>query len=148
MRDDDAPDGPDSEANKRLVRALVDKVWNLEDPSFADEVFPYDWPTGPELPPGPEGVKRWSIEDHATFPDVRYVIEDLVAEGDRVAVRWTACGTQRGSFGPVPPTGRSVTWSGIHIYRIRDGRFVEYWVEADSLGRLRQLGVELVPPTA
>jgi predicted ester cyclase len=143
-----APDGPDPEANKHLVRALVDKVWNLEDPSFADEVFPPDWQTSPELPPGPEGVKRWAIEDHVTFPDVRYAIEDLLAEGDRVVVRWTASGTQKGQFGPIPPTGKSVTWTGIHVFRVRDGRFVDYRVEADSLGRLRQLGVELVPPSA
>lgn len=147
MPEDDVPIS-DVGSNKRLVRDLVEKVWNLEDLSFADGVFPPDWKAGSELPPGPEGVKRWSVEDHETFPDVRYVIEDLVAEGDRVVVRWTASGTQEGAFGPIPPTHRTVSWSGVHIFRIRDGRFVEYWVESDSLGRLRQLGVELVPPSA
>ena len=144
----EALDAPDLEANKHLVRTLVDKVWNLEEPSFADDVFPPEWQTSPELPPGPEGVKRWAIEDHATFPDVHYEIEDLIAEGDRVVVRWTASGTQQGPFGPIPPTRKSVTWTGIHIFWVRHGRFVDYRVEADSLGRLRQLGVELVPPSA
>lgn len=139
---DQATDDP-----REVVRALVHNVWNMEDLSFAEKVFPADWSTGPELPDGPEGVKAWVRQEHDSFPDVRYRIEDLIREGDRVAVRWSATGTQLGAFGPIPPTGRSVTWSGIHIFRVREGSFVEYWVAADSLSRLRQLGVELRPPS-
>jgi hypothetical protein len=117
----------------------------MQDLSFADDVFPLDWPTGPGLPDGPERVKAWAREDHESFPDVRYEIEDVIVERDLAVLRWSASGTQLGAFGPIPPTKRSVSWSGIHIFRIREGRFVEYWVESDSLGRLRQLGVELQP---
>jgi predicted ester cyclase len=131
---------------RELVRALVRDVWNGQDLSFADRVFPPAWPTAPGLPPGPEGVKAWVREERETFPDVRYQVEEVICEGELAVVRWTATGTQRGAFGPIPPTGRTVSWTGIHIFRVRDGRFIEYWVEADSLGRLRQLGVELVPP--
>lgn len=88
----------------------------------------------------------WVMDDHSTFPDVHYAVEDLISEGDEVVVRWTASGTQRAPFGPIPITSKLVTWSGIHIFLIKDGKLEKYWVEADSLGRLRQLGVQLTPP--
>ncbi len=91
----------------------------MQDLSFADRVFPPNRPTASELPPCPEGVRRFAVEDYGTFLDIRYTVEDLSAEGDRVVVRWSASGTEREAVGPIPPTGGFVSWSRIDIFRIR-----------------------------
>ena len=74
------------------------------------------------------------------FPDMQLVVEDVVAQGDRVAVRWTLYGTHDGEFFGSPPTGESVTMSAIEINRVVDGKIVEHWVELDQLGILQQVG--------
>jgi steroid delta-isomerase-like uncharacterized protein len=77
---------------------------------------------------------------HAAFPDLQVRIEDQLADGDRVATRWTAEGTHRGAYGGLPPTGRRVAVSAIHIHRVEGDRLAELWEEIDLLGLLRQLG--------
>lgn len=79
------------------------------------------------------------------FPDLRLTIDDLLAEGDRVAVRWTLHGTQLGAFMGIAPTGKPVTISAIEINRISDGHVAEHWVVLDQLGLLQQLGVLPAP---
>ena len=71
---------------------------------------------------------------------MRLVVEDIVASGDRVAVRWTFHGTHQGEFLGIPPTGKPVTMAAIEINRVRDGKVAEHWVQLDQLGMLRQLG--------
>jgi len=73
------------------------------------------------------------------FPDIRVTVEDLVAEGDRVVVRWSFCGTQRGEVLGVAPTGRRVTVTGMIFYRISEGGISEYWGSWDRMGLLQQL---------
>jgi predicted ester cyclase len=75
------------------------------------------------------------------FPDMHLTIDDAIAEGDRVAVRFTSRGTHRGAFGPIPPTGRRVTIASYLVARIADGKIAEQWGLDDQLGMLRQLGV-------
>jgi predicted ester cyclase len=75
----------------------------------------------------------------AAFPDGELFVEDVVAEGDRVAWRWTHRGTHRGEFMGIAGTGRSVTWTGITIWRVADGRISDWWAVPDILGLLRQL---------
>jgi len=77
---------------------------------------------------------------HAAFPDLHIRIEDQLADGDRVATRWTAEGTHRGAYGGLPPTGRRISVSAIHIHRVEGDRLAELWEEIDLLGLLRQLG--------
>jgi len=74
------------------------------------------------------------------FPDMRLEVEDIVAQGDRVAVRWTFHGTHQGEFFGIPPTDTQVTMSAIEINRVEDGKVAEHWVELDQLGMLQQLG--------
>jgi steroid delta-isomerase-like uncharacterized protein len=90
---------------------------------------------------GPAGVKRVLGAALTGFPDVRFTVEDVIAEGDLVAVRFRADGSHLGEFQGYPPTGRPVVWTGINIFRIECGRIVESWSEVDGLGRLEQLGV-------
>jgi steroid delta-isomerase-like uncharacterized protein len=82
------------------------------------------------------------------FPDLRVTIEDQVAEGDTVATRSVLYGTHTGPLQGIPPTGRTVTISGINISRIVDGKIVERWDEFDQVGMLQQLGVMPAPAAA
>ena len=75
-------------------------------------------------------------------------MDELIAEGDKVVVRWTFAGTQRGAFGPIPATGKSVRWTGISICRIADGKVIEDRGEEDALGFMRQLGLVPTPEQA
>jgi len=77
----------------------------------------------------------------AAFPDQRYTVEDLVAEGNKVTVRFTTRGTHLGEFQGIPATGKSGCLAGIAICRVNSGKIVEQWVENDQLGLLQELGV-------
>ncbi len=80
----------------------------------------------------------------AGFPDLHITIEDIIAEGDKVATRATARGTHKGEFMNIPPTGKQVTVTSIAIQQIAGGKVVEVWVNIDHLGMMQQLGA--VPP--
>ncbi len=82
------------------------------------------------------------------FPDIRFTIEDMIAEGDRVVARWTWEATHDGPFGGMAPTHRRITNSGIVIYQLRDGKVVRNWVEIDRLGTLQQIGAVPSRPAA
>ena len=93
---------------------------------------------------GPQGTDREGLRQAmgraaAGLSDVRFTVEDSIAEGDRVAVRVTASATQTGEFMGMPPTGRRYTIGEIHIFRIADGRLVEHWHQYDQPGLIRQL---------
>jgi len=77
---------------------------------------------------------------HSAFPDFYIVLDDVVAEGDRVAVRWTATGTHSAEFVGLPATGRAVRWGGIDLYRLVDGKVAEWWRNDDFVWLLQQLG--------
>src|SRR5215216_5529540 len=99
-----------SEDNKRLVRRFFEEVFNQQSRGTADEIIAADFvahhPAFPEGIRGSEGMMQTTYMFQAGFPGLRYEPEDMVAEGDKVAVRWTARGTHNGSFMGVPPTGR------------------------------------------
>jgi predicted ester cyclase len=78
---------------------------------------------------------------YAAFPDARHTFEDFVAEGDKVALRFTFKGTHTGDFQGIPPTGKPVTISGSVVDRIVDGKIVEHWSLIDTMGLMQQLGV-------
>jgi len=85
----------------------------------------------------------------AGFPDMQVTIDDVIAEGDKVAYRWTARGTQTGEMMGIPPTGRSVILTGITIDRYdAESKIVEHWESYDQLGMLQQLGVIPTPGQA
>ena len=86
--------------------------------------------------PGPRAVLGTLLTG---FPDVRHTVEAVITEGDLVVIRYRATGTHAGEFQGYAPTGKSVTWTGINIYRIECGRIAEIWSEVDALGRIEQL---------
>lgn len=75
------------------------------------------------------------------FSDFHGVIEDMVAEGDHVVVRWTESGTHVREWAGIAPTGKAMIWTGMSLYRLAQGQVVEMWAHMDTLGLLRQLGV-------
>lgn len=93
------------------------------------------------FPTGVEAVRLFVTLVRTAFPDFHYTIEDLFVGGDRLTMRVTASGTQRGDFMGIPATGHSATWQEIHIARLEGDRLAEHWVVVDQLGMLQQLGV-------
>ena len=130
-------------ANKALVRRFYREVyvdWNM---ALVDEVVSprftsHDWPEGG--PTGPQAFRDYYSSIRAAVPDARYEVDDLIAEGDRVVVRWRLLGTHEGEFGGIAPTGRAITLKGIAIYRVDGGKLRERWVVADLHGLLEEIG--------
>jgi steroid delta-isomerase-like uncharacterized protein len=134
--------GSTLEANKALVRRFVEEIFvrgnaNAVDELVAQDFVPHTWPSTGD---GRSDLKRAIERVGAGLADAAFEIEDLIAEGDRVAVRLTASATQVGPFMGIEPSGRSYSIGEIHIFRIRDGQVVEHWHQFDGLGMLRQLG--------
>jgi steroid delta-isomerase-like uncharacterized protein len=100
----------------------------------------------PGQAPGLEGVKQVFGMFRTAFPDLRFTVEDIIAEGDKVVSRITAHGTHKGDFQGIPPTGKQTTQTGIDILRIAGGKVVERWGEFDNLGLMQQIGVVPPPP--
>ena len=123
------------EENEAIVRRVVEEFWNKRDMEVADELFATNYvnhdPVMGELE-GLEGFKQWATQGLTGFPDLQITIEDMVAEGDKVAVRLTATGTHTGEFMGVPPTGVHVTNTRIHIFRFAGGKIVESWANHAS----------------
>ncbi len=130
--------------NKALARRSFE-AFNQRDLSAADQIYAPSYVlhspiAPPDLPIGAEGVRQQHAGYLAAFPDAQITVEDLIAEGDRVAVRVTVRGTHQGTFIGVAPTGRRVTLEAITIYRVDAGKIVEDWTIADIPGLLQQLG--------
>ncbi|HEX6109249.1 MAG TPA: ester cyclase [Ktedonobacteraceae bacterium] len=132
------------ESTKLLAQRVWEEVWHQGQLSRIDDLFTTDFvrhdPGGRELQ-GTEQNRQFIGSLRAAFPDVHYTVEDQIAEGDKVVVRYRFRGTHLGAFQGMPPTGKQVTYTGILIYSIVDGKIAEQWTEFDLLGFLRQLGV-------
>jgi steroid delta-isomerase-like uncharacterized protein len=131
------------EENKNIVRRYQE-IYNSNDLDALREVLSEDLLT-PKImsgiPTGIEGAKAAHQIMLAGFPDYQTVIDDLIAEGDKVVARITMRGTNTGSFMGMPPTGKHVSFTGIYVARIANGKIVEHWGEEDSVSLLQQLGV-------
>jgi predicted ester cyclase len=125
--------------NRALARRHTQEVWTEGNPDVVDEIIAADVVWHNAQISGVTACKRNLVAFRRDFPDLRNTIEELVAEGDKVVTRITIQGTYA-------PTGKQGTWTAIAILRINDGQIVEIWTDEDRLGRLQQLGFELVPP--
>jgi len=128
--------------NKEIVRRFSDELWGRGDFAAADEVLAPDLIEHNPLPgqgPGRDGHKQVVALFRSAFPDLHVVTEDLVEEGDRVALRWRAEGTHRGDLMGLSPTGKRVALSFIEILRIARGKIVERWAEDNGQFVLAQL---------
>jgi len=135
-----------TQGSKAVVSRLYEEVFGHWDFGVLDELIGADFighGTPPGTPAGPAGVKQFYTGMRSAFPDIRYTVDDLVAEDDKAVVRWTWRGTHQGEYYGIPATGRQVAVTGIAIYRVRGGKCVERWVAVNLLGLLRQLGAML-----
>lgn len=133
-----------TEANVALVQRWAEEILSKGDLNTIDELFAVDYidhTNPPDWPSGREGHRQIIALYHTAFPDFRYTIEHQVAEGDLVVVRGTYHGTHRGAFFGIPPTGVYITTTGMHLFRLADGKIAEHWCNNDDLGVMRQLGV-------
>ena len=132
-----------TEANKALVRRYR-AIHNTNILDALDEIVAKDIVSHnklPGLPPGLEGGKMAHFAFLESFPDIQTTTDDLIAEGDKVVERYTARGTNKGSFMGAPPTGKKIEVGSMSIYRIADGKIVEHWGENDSTALMMQLGL-------
>ena len=136
-----------SDDNKALARRVFDEIMSQGQLRLLDEIFaPGVVAHDPgRLMRGAGEIKQGFAALRAAFPDLHFTVEDMVAEGDKVAVRYTGRGTQHGAFQGIAPTGKPMSYTGILIWRFADGKIAEHWAAPDLLGLLQQLGA-LPPP--
>lgn len=135
-----------TEENKELVRQVYEEIRSEGKLERVDEIFSPDYvghdPTAqPEEVRGPEGFKEQTAGYRSVFPDLRFAIHALVAEGDEVVARWTARGTHRGSMSGEEPTGNEIEVQGFGSWRIDNGRIAEHWGVIDLVCLLRGIGM-------
>jgi steroid delta-isomerase-like uncharacterized protein len=132
-----------SEANKTAMRQFFQRVYNDGDVAFLDEITAPNFVSHDRGNPTQDrdGVKQIVAAIKAAFPDVQFTADDVLAEGDRVAARFTMKGTQKGDFMGVPATGKAIVVTGIDIVRFENGKAVEHWHEWSGIELLQQLGV-------
>lgn len=136
-----------SEENKAVARRFFE-IWNSGELEQLDEVIAADAVDHDTQNPfasttGPDGARQLMSTYRDAFPDLRFTVEDQLAEGDRVTTRWTATGTHEGDMMGVAPTGKQSTVTGMTIDRIEDGKVAEGWTNWDTMGMMQQL--ELIP---
>ena len=138
-------EAPVSEESKALVRRQEEELFGRGNLELADEIYAPDYvghdPSNPEDVRGLQAAKQAAADYRRAFPDLRVSVEDLIAEGDRVAARLRFRGTHLGELNGIAPTGRRVDFTGIVISRVEGGRIAEDWANFDDLGMMRQLGV-------
>ena len=131
-----------SEQNKAAYRKSLSEVVRKGNYAVMSEVVTDDYLT--HLPGedfrGPKAAQEMIVMWRAAFPDLEITVDDQIAEGDKVATRWTAGGTHQGEFQGLKPTGKRITVSAIVYGRCEDGKVAEEWVMFDQMGLMQQLG--------
>lgn len=133
-----------SDRNERMIERLFEDVWNGKRPETARELVHAEYVIHDrdlaETTRGPELYTSLVSAMSSVFSDVAFTIEDLIATGDKVALRWTMTGTHTGELYGVPPTGERVTVDALEIDRLTDGKLVETWTQSDERGLMEQIG--------
>ncbi len=142
------------EGNKEVIRRHFEQMWNERDLDVVPEITAADYvehgiaplrrSTGPRPDPieSMKGTVRWLT---AAFPDLRFAIDDVIAEGEKVVAYVTMRGTHQGEFQGIAATGKEVEAKAVHIFRLVGGKAVEHWAVRDDLTVLLQLGVRALP---
>lgn len=133
---------PTAELFRRTVESLNDRDFDGFAETHADDVVLHDHD---EELRGVEAAVEHEQAVFGAFPDMEYVVEAVVAEGDMVAGRWRVTGTHEGAFEGIPPTGETIDVPASGTFRIEDGEIAEVWLTYDRLGMLQQLGVVELP---
>jgi predicted ester cyclase len=135
-----------SDQNKAIARRFRDEAWGEGNLAVADEICSSDLvlhvndPVTGDLGRGPDALRKMVTIYKAGLPDAHCIIDELIAEGDKVVIQWRGRGTHNGDLAGIAPTGKQVETTGIDIIRIVDGKVVEGWINWDTLGLLNQIG--------
>ena len=135
--------------SKAIVRQLYEEVWNKRRLELFDEIISPSHAlhdstlTGAAV--GPEAYKRQVTRFVAGFPDLRFTVQDIVGEKEKLAVAWTISGTHEGEYMGIPSTNKKVSVDGITIHQIVNGKIMDSYVSWDALGMMQQLGVAALP---
>jgi predicted ester cyclase len=114
--------------NKALMRRVYEEMWNRANPAAAAEIFT-----------NPEGVERFVNQFLISFPDLQHTVEEMIAEGDQVAVKFSAQGTHSAPWLDFAATGRSITYTGVTLARIAGDRIIEHHTWWDKAGLMEQI---------
>jgi len=141
----------DSDNNKAVVRRYYEEVLNQRHIDVLDEIAVEDYVEHDPFPG--QGNGRADLKARVgtlfgAFNPLHFAIEDVIAEGDKVVVRWTNAGTDSGGFMGMPATGKEFGVAGIDIHVVRDGRIAEHWHVVDQLAQMQQMGVIPQPDAA
>jgi len=118
------------ERNRAIVSRLYEDLWNTGNLAVADELFAK-----------PDRVKQYIATFREAFPDIQHTVREMVAEGDTVVVRWSAHGSHMGTFHAIQPTGQRISYEGITITHLVDGKIAEHRTIWDTVAVLEQIGV-------
>jgi steroid delta-isomerase-like uncharacterized protein len=136
-----------TETNKVIVRRYYEEVHNQGKRELLKEIAAEDYVEHTPFPGQGQGLAGFQqrVEMLQSALTMNFTIEDMIAEGDKVVVRWTNHNLHQGPLLGIPATGKSVTVTGIDIHRLRNGKLAEHWDQVDMLGLLQQLGVVSMP---
>lgn len=137
--------------NKRIVTRIYDELINQERGEIIDEIFAQDVIVHDPLSGTSRGIdafKGMMAFFNNAFPGHRVSVEGVIAEGEQVVVLHTHTAPNTGSFMGVPPTGKTVVVNGLELYRLQDGKIVEFWRKDDDASMLMQLGIVSMPQPA
>lgn len=130
------------QANKAVLRRFFDELFTQGKLAIADEIVAADYlnhNAAPGEQPGLAGLKEFVTTVHSAFPDVRFTVEDQVAEDDKVVTRFTITGTHQAEFAGIPATGKGIIITALNIHRVSRGKVQEGWLNWDALGMMQQL---------
>jgi len=132
-----------SEESKAIIRRAFEEIGSKGNIAFTEQLFAADF-VRHDLTGGPdmdrEAMKAFLLASRAAFPDMKSTVEDIVAEGDKVVVRYTSRGTHQGEFMGMAPTGKVIVYCGINIYLLSQGKIKETWQLADRMSIMWQTG--------
>ena len=114
--------------NKALIRRVYEEMWNRGDPSIAAQLFAQ-----------PAGVERFVRSFLLSFPDLQHTVEGMIAEGDQVAVHFSARGTHSGQWLDFAPTGKPIQYTGVTLARIAGDKIIEHHTWWDKAGLMEQI---------
>ena len=129
--------------NKATAERWVEKIWNRGDMSALDAIVSPDLVLHRRVNTdvqGHAGLKQAVSDFRSGLPDGHFTVDEMIAEGDKLVVRWTLTGTHRGAFAGVAATGKRSTTTGTTTLRFAGGKVAEYWAHWDGLGWLQQIG--------
>ena len=127
---------------KNVIRRHLEEMWHEGKLEIAEEICAENLTY--HDPASSAAISLASYKEYITavrtaFPDLRYVVYDMISEGDKVMVRWCFEGTQKGAIRGIRPTDRHVSFTGMSLYTIENGKITEAWTNWDTYGYLQQL---------